>query len=42
MLLRAYIIRLADGLPASPDQDSVVTDSSVALPVLFAAAKVGI
>ena len=40
MLLRAYIIRLADGLVASRDQSSVVTDMSVASLSLFAAAKV--
>ena len=40
MLLRAYIIRLADGLLASGASLSVVTDTSVASCVLFAAAKV--
>ena len=40
MLLRAYVIRLADGLVASRDQSSVVTDMSVASLSLFAAAKV--
>ena len=40
MLLRAYVIRLADGLVASRDQSSVVTDLSVAPWFSFAAAKV--
>ena len=42
MLLRAYIIRLADGLLASGARLSVVTDTSVASCVLFAGAKVSI
>jgi len=42
MLLRAYIIRLADGLVASRDQASVVTDIRRRLPIHFAGAKVSI
>ena len=41
MLLRAYIIRLADGLVAWNSQISVLTDLSVAPWFLFADAKVG-
>ena len=40
MLLRAYVIRLTDGLFVSRDQSSVLTDVSVAFLSLFAAAKV--
>ena len=42
MLLRAYIIRLADGLVASRDQLSVVTDIHRCFPIHFAGAKVGV
>ena len=42
MLLRAYVIRLADGLVAWNSQISVLTDTSVATWFLFAAAKVSI
>ena len=42
MLLRAYIIRLADGLVASRDQSSVLSDISVAHRLAFAVAKVGV
>ena len=42
MLLRAYIIRLADGLVASRDQLSVVTDIHRRSPIHFAGAKVGV
>ena len=40
MLLRAYIIRLADGLVASRDQLSVVADIHRRFPIHFAGAKV--
>ena len=40
MLLRAYVIRLADGLVASRDQSSVVTDTDRRHSSLFAGAKV--
>ena len=40
MLLRAYVIRLADGLVASRDQSSVVTDTYRRHSSLFAGAKV--
>ena len=40
MLLRAYVIRLADGLVASRDLSSVVTDTDRRHSSLFAAAKV--
>ena len=40
MLLRAYLIRLADGLVASRDQSSVVTDIHRRFPIHFAGAKV--
>ena len=40
MLLRAYVIRLADGLVALRDQLSVVTDIHRRLTSLFAVAKV--
>ena len=42
MLLRAYVIRLADGLVASRDQSSVVTDIHRRFPIHFASAKVGV
>ena len=42
MLLRAYVIRLADGLVAWYSPISVLTDTSVATWFLFAAAKVSI
>ena len=42
MLLRAYIICLADGLVASIDQSSVVTDIHRRFPIHFAGAKVGV
>ena len=42
MLLRAYIIRLADGLVASGARFSVVTDITVASCLLFAGAKIGV
>ena len=42
MLLRAYVIRLADGLVASRDQSSVVTDIHRRFPIHFAGAKVSI
>ena len=42
MLLRAYVIRLADGLVALRDQLSVVTDIHRRLTSLFAVAKVGV
>ena len=42
MLLRAYIIRLADGLVASRDLSSVVTDINRRFPIHFAGAKVGL
>ena len=40
MFLRAYIIRLADGLVASRDHPSVVTDIHRRHSSLFAVAKV--
>lgn len=40
MLLRAYVIRLADGLVASRDLSSVVTDMHRRFPIHFAGAKV--
>ena len=42
MLLRAYVIRLADGLVALRDQSSVVTDILRRFPIHFAGAKVGL
>ena len=42
MLLRAYVIRLADGLVALRDQSSVVTDFYRRFPIHFASAKVSI
>ena len=42
MLLRAYVIRLADGLVASRDQLSVVTDIFRRFLIHFAGAKVGL
>ena len=42
MLLRAYIIRLADGLVASRDLSSLVTDIHRRFPIHFAGAKVGV
>ena len=42
MLLRAYVIRLADGLVASRDQSSVVTDIHRRFPIHFAGAKLGL
>jgi len=40
MLLRAYVIRLADGLVTLRDQSSVVTDIRRRLTSLFVVAKV--
>ena len=42
MLLRAYVIRLADGLVALRDLSSVVTDIHRRFPINFASAKVGV
>jgi len=42
MLLRAYIIRLADGLVASGARTSVVTDIHRRFPIRFAGAKIGV
>lgn len=42
MLLRAYVIRLADGLVALRDLSSVVTDIHHRFPIHFASAKVSI
>ena len=42
MLLRAYVIRLADGLVALRDLSSVVTDIHRRFPIHFAGAKVGV
>ena len=42
MLLRAYVIRLADGLVASRARLSVLTDIRHRVPIHFAGAKVGV
>ena len=42
MLLRAYIIRLADGLVALRDQSSVVPDANRRFPIRFMGAKIGV
>ena len=42
MLLRAYVIRLADGLVTWSSQISVLTDIHRRFPIHFAAAKVSI